>query len=630
MFDSSAEQRPQRADQSTIDETEPTNQPTAAIVIRAPATMPAAPQPFEPAGSGPNSNQPGVMETQSTINPLASPDVGGTAGHDAAACVSARGKSDGERVCNARDARVLISPTTLSSRARQVVVPQAQNFRASAAAIALVPQPSTVENAGADAPEVSICSNRSVHFSPDPPVDDEEGWTKVGGKTARGWAKRSAKCGTSVPSVPSVPSAAVLCLLPAVRRPTRSSFRPAAGVTSLDAVAPPVTPSVPSAAVPLPPWGGVAYDRNGAPTHPSVRGSIPVPTPAGVAPFDAVAPSVAPIALRVASTNDSPILQPTGAAPQHSTNDSPISQPAEAARQRRDERHALSKTRLFVAQGFRFVSSGMDPRMANRQALPAQTTIPIVTNDTSSNLKHVEFLPNVTIEEESHVTIEEESPNVTIESPNVTIEESPGVTIEESPPDVTIESPNVTIEESPSATIEESPPDVSVKKSKKQAPEAKDNSSDTPLSPSPSPVDRPVKSGIKPNAAAGTKAQPANNTIFSGDTSFDPVPSATKVKGSKKRQREKKKKTLTTDDGIIAPPVLPPITYVVYDAPNVFTAKDNRAYYRDQALKNSGYSHYVHTLTTGPKAAPTLDGSEPSTHKPFTLLPVLLNHKPLV
>jgi len=268
--------------------------------------------------------------------------------------------------------------------------------------------------------------------------------------------------------------------------------------------------------------------------------------------------------------------------------------------------------------------------MANRQALPAQTTIPIVTNDTSSNLKHVEFLPNVTIEEESHVTIEEESPNVTIESPNVTIEESPGVTIEESPPDVTIESPNVTIEESPSATIEESPPDVSVKKSKKQAPEAKDNSSDTPLSPSPSPVDRPVKSGIKPNAAAGTKAQPANNTIFSGDTSFDPVPSATKVKGSKKRQREKKKKTLTTDDGIIAPPVLPPITYVVYDAPNVFTAKDNRAYYRDQALKNSGYSHYVHTLTTGPKAAPTLDGSEPSTHKPFTLLPVLLNHKPLV
>jgi len=536
------------------------------------------------------------METQSTINPLASSDVGGTAGHDAAACVSARGKSDGERVCNARDARVLISPTTLSPRARRVVVPQAPNFRASAAAIALVPQPSTIENAGTDAPEVST-PNRSVHFSPDPPVDDEEGWTKVGGKTARGRAKRSAKCGTSVPSVPSVLSAA-----PAVHRPTRSSFRPAAGVTSLDAVVPPVTPSVPSAAVPLPPWGGIAYDRNGTPTHPSVRGSIPVPTlagvapfdavapsvsipvptpagvaafdavapsvsipfptPAGVAPFDAVAPSVAPTALRVAPTNDSPISQPTGAAPQYSTNDSPISQPAEAARQRRDERHALSKTRLFVAQGSRFVSSGMDPRMANRQAPPAQTTIPIVTNDTSSNLKHVEFSPNVTIEEESHVTIEEESPNVTIESPNVTIEESPSVTIEESPPNVTIESPNVTIEESPSVTIEESPPDVTVKKSKKPAPEAKDNSSDTPLSPSLSPVDRPVKSGIKPNAAAGTKAQPANNTIFSGDPSSDPVLSATKVKGSKKRQREKKKKNLTTDDGIIAPPVLPPITYV--------------------------------------------------------------------
>jgi len=94
-----------------------------------------------------------------------------------------------------------------------------------------------------------------------------------------------------------------------------------------------------------------------------------------------------------------------------------------------------------------------------------------------------------------------------------------------------------------------------------------------------------------------------------------------KVKGSKKRQREKKKKDLTTDDGIIAPPVLPPITYVVYDAPNVFTAKDNRAYHRDQALKNSRYSHYVHTLTTGPEAAPTLDGSEPSTHKPFTPAP---------
>jgi len=587
-------------------------------VIRAPATMPAAPQPFEPAGSSPNSNQPREdMDTQSTINPLASSDVGGTAVHDAAACVRARGECDGERVCYARDANCVLSSTTLSPRARQVVVPQAQNFRAGAAAIALVPQPSTIENAGADAPEVST-PKPSVHFTTDPPVDDEEGWTKVEGKTAQGRAKRSAKCGTSVP--------------PAVRHPTRSSFRPSASITSLDAVASPVTPSVPSAAVPLPPWEGVAYDRNGMPTHPAGVApfdaiapsvSIPVPTSAGVAPFDAVAPSVAPTALRVASTNDSTISRPTGAAPQPSTNDSPILQPAEAAWQRRDEMHALSKTRLFIAKGSRFVSSGMDPRMADRQAPPAQTTIPIVTHDTPPNLKHVEFSPNDTIEEESHdtieeeshVTIEEESPNVTIQSPNVTFEESPSATIEEESPNVTTQSPNVTFEESPSATIEESPPDVTVKKSKKQAPEAKDNSSDTPLSPSSSPVDPPVKSGINPNAAAGTKAQPANNTIFSGDPSSDPVLSATKVKGSKKRQREKKKKNLTTDDGIIAPPVLPSITYVVYDAPHVFTAKDNRAYHCDQELKNSKYSHYVHTFATGPEAAPTLDGSEPSTPK---------------
>jgi len=74
--------------------------------------------------------------------------------------------------------------------------------------------------------------------------------------------------------------------------------------------------------------------------------------------------------------------------------------------------------------------------------------------------------------------------------------------------------------------------------------------------------------------------------------------------------------------------VLPPITYVVYDAPNIFTAKDNCAYHRDQALKNSGYSHYVHTLTTGPEAAPTLDGSEPSTHKPFTPAPRRITPQP--
>jgi len=89
--------------------------------MRAPANMPAAPQPFEPAGLGP-STQSGDVNLQSMINPLASSDVGGTAGHDAAACVSARGKCDGASVCNARDARVLISPTTRP--ARQVVAPQ--------------------------------------------------------------------------------------------------------------------------------------------------------------------------------------------------------------------------------------------------------------------------------------------------------------------------------------------------------------------------------------------------------------------------------------------------------------------------------------------------------------------------
>jgi len=60
---------------------------------------------------------------QSTINPLASSDVGGTAGHVAAACVSTRGECDCERVCDARDASCILPPTTLSPRARQVVVP---------------------------------------------------------------------------------------------------------------------------------------------------------------------------------------------------------------------------------------------------------------------------------------------------------------------------------------------------------------------------------------------------------------------------------------------------------------------------------------------------------------------------
>jgi len=123
MCDSSAERR--LSVPTNQPSTKPTNQLTAAIVIRAPATMPAAPQPFEPAGVCPDQPRED-MDTQSTINPLASSDVGGTAGHDAAACVRARGECDGERVCYARDANCVLSSTSLSPRARQVVVPQQQ------------------------------------------------------------------------------------------------------------------------------------------------------------------------------------------------------------------------------------------------------------------------------------------------------------------------------------------------------------------------------------------------------------------------------------------------------------------------------------------------------------------------
>ena len=88
--------------------------------------MPKAPLPLPsyPAGACPDDTQPGDMNTntQSQINPLASADAGGTAGHDAAACVSARGESDGASVFDARDAR-LLSPTTPCPLARQVVAP---------------------------------------------------------------------------------------------------------------------------------------------------------------------------------------------------------------------------------------------------------------------------------------------------------------------------------------------------------------------------------------------------------------------------------------------------------------------------------------------------------------------------
>jgi len=87
-----------------------------------PGMMPEAPQPCNPAGLCPDNHLPGDMNLQSQINPLASADAGGTAGHDAAACVSARGKCDDASVCDARDARML-SPTTLPFQAQQVVAP---------------------------------------------------------------------------------------------------------------------------------------------------------------------------------------------------------------------------------------------------------------------------------------------------------------------------------------------------------------------------------------------------------------------------------------------------------------------------------------------------------------------------
>jgi len=84
--------------------------------------MPAAPQPFKPASLRPDQPH-GDVTLQPQINPLASSDVGGTAGHDAAACVSARGKCNGASVCDARDANYMLPPTTQCPLARQVVAP---------------------------------------------------------------------------------------------------------------------------------------------------------------------------------------------------------------------------------------------------------------------------------------------------------------------------------------------------------------------------------------------------------------------------------------------------------------------------------------------------------------------------
>ena len=102
---------------------EPMNQtinPDQHILSRTPASMPEVPQPCYPPGLGPISNHPGDMNNPSQINPLACAGAGGAAGHDAAACVSARSECAGACVYDARDASGS-SSTTLP--VRQVVAP---------------------------------------------------------------------------------------------------------------------------------------------------------------------------------------------------------------------------------------------------------------------------------------------------------------------------------------------------------------------------------------------------------------------------------------------------------------------------------------------------------------------------
>ena len=107
MFDSSAERRPQRADQSIIDKPEPAtnnpeNQSDTCLGQHAGGTPTQL-----PSGRMPGRYPARRHGYQSQINPLASAGAGGMAGHDAAACVSARGESDGASVFDARDARLL-------------------------------------------------------------------------------------------------------------------------------------------------------------------------------------------------------------------------------------------------------------------------------------------------------------------------------------------------------------------------------------------------------------------------------------------------------------------------------------------------------------------------------------------
>ena len=66
---------------------------------------------------------------------------------------------------------------------------------------------------------------------------------------------------------------------------------------------------------------------------------------------------------------------------------------------------------------------------------------------------------------------------------------------------------------------------------------------------------------------------------------------------------------------------LAPIIYQVYDGPNVFTAKDIRAYKYAHHLKKTKYFYPTYACAIGPEAAPTLDGSEPPTPKPLTRVP---------
>jgi len=398
----------------------------------------------------------GRPKNQPTINPLASPDAGGTADQDAAARVSARGEYDGERVSNARDASRILLPFK-----KQVVAPQAQNFGASAE-VSELDTNHTIESAGIDT---------SAASTTDPTVDDE-GYTVVHGR-----ARRSAAHGRPRPFVfiqASVdPTWRFDAVAPSVPIP--------AGVASLDAVAPPVTPSVPSAnpVAILPP----PRRSTGAFAFPSLIAR----------PFDAVSPSVlsAP-----PPSADPPPVRPVRRV--HFTDAPSVALPASVA--------------------------GVTPCNA---ASPVVESVPPPSVPRTSSTNYKPIVSSATSSTNDPKSISKEGFS--------------------------------SVEGTPLAG---SYPWCGT-------------------SPSTSPVDRPVKSGIKQNAASGTKARPANSTIFNGDTSSDPGLSTTKVKGSKKRQRENKKlKKLASEAKVNSPGANPdPIydnPYVTYDDPNVLTTHRRR------------------------------------------------------